>query len=167
MKKIKSEAKGMKLVLLLVVIVGLGAVVGAIVIGNQSFEGIVTEDPYEEGLKRDEIRKTHERLGWKVKLADQTFRMGRTDLAFSVVRPDGSSIEGAEVHLKLSRPNTDEYDVRSEVTETSPGMYNAPVDFTLFGNWDLVFDIRKEGDILVLTQRVFAEQKSGAGGAEK
>ncbi len=161
-----SEAKGMKLVLLLVVIVGLGAVVGAIVVGSISFEGIVTESPYEEGLKRDERRHALMRLGWMVQLETESFRVGSAEVPFTIKLQDGSPLKGANVDLKLSRPNTNEFDNHYEVTSDGEGHYRATVIFPLYGYWDMVFDIRKDGEILVHTQRVFAEdpdrEKAGA-----
>jgi len=151
-------AGNMKFVLLLVVIVGLGAVIGAIIVGNWSFEGTVAEKPYEEGLKRDEMRKDHERLGWKLELTHQEFTIGHTELGVRIHQPGETPLEGADVTLLVSRPNTNELNKTYSAHQIFPGVYRAEVDFNLYGYWDIKFTVRKGEDELTFTKRVFAEQ---------
>jgi hypothetical protein len=50
-----------KLLLVLVMVVGLGAVAGAVYVGSRISEPTVVPDPYEAGLRHDQDRHAHDR----------------------------------------------------------------------------------------------------------
>jgi len=154
----KKGAGHMKYVLLLVVIIGLGAVIGAIVVGEKSFEGIVVKKPYEEGLKRDEMREAHKRLGWKLELTKQEYTVGHAEIGARIHKADDSPLTEAEVKLLVSRPNTNEYDKSYSTHEMIPGVYRADVELPVYGYWELEFTVRKGKEELGFDRRVFAEQ---------
>jgi nitrogen fixation protein FixH len=148
----------MKYILIVVVIIGMSAIIGAIVVGEKSFEGIVVQHPYDEGLKRDAIIKAHQRLGWELVLTHQSYTVGHAEIGVRLLQADKKPLAGADVSLVVSRPNTDKYDRSYSAHEIYPGVYRADVDFALYGYWDLEFTIRKGKDELPFTKRIFAEQ---------
>jgi nitrogen fixation protein FixH len=155
---VSKGAGNMKFVLLLVAIVGVGAVIGAFVLGKMSFEGTVSEHPYEEGLKRDEVRKEHERLGWQLELTHQEFTVGHAEIGVHIRKADESPLAGADVMLVVSRPNTNEYNKPYNAHQIFPGVYRADVELPLYGYWDIQFTVRKGKDELDFTRRVYARQ---------
>ena len=98
----------MKTLISSVVIVGLSAVIGAVVIGIKSFDGTVTVKPYEEGLAWDEAHK--------VKLNSDILKMGENNLQFTLLDKHGASLDlSSAVSLNISRPSTDAYDKTVDV----------------------------------------------------
>lgn len=53
----------MKILISIVIILGLAAVAGSVIVGVKSFDGTVTSNPYEKGLMWDQARKEKAALG--------------------------------------------------------------------------------------------------------
>ncbi|MEY2669684.1 MAG: hypothetical protein RJA59_2322, partial [Pseudomonadota bacterium] len=100
----------MKIVIAIVVAVGLGAVVGAIWVGNRSFERTVVADPYESGIHHDADRKKAQSLGWNVVVDEGALRAGRdARLEVKLTGKDGAPIDDAEVTFRVTRPGTSRF----------------------------------------------------------
>lgn len=149
----------MKTLISIVVIVGLIAVAGAVIIGIKSFDGTVTAKPYEEGLAWDEARKDKAELGWSVKLNTGIFKMGENDFQFSLLDKQGAPLDlSSAVSLTLSRPSTDAYDRKVDVQKLGAGFYRASVNFPLYGQWDIKIYLIKNDKNIEFKERVFAEK---------
>lgn len=149
----------MKTLISIVVIVGLSAVIGAVVIGIQSFDGTVTAKPYEEGLAWDEAHKDRSELGCSVKLNTGILKMGDNDLQFNLLDKQGSPLNlSSAVSLSLSRPSTDAYDRRVDVEKLGEGLYRALVNFPLYGQWDIKIYLNKNDKKIEFKERVFVEK---------
>src|SRR5512147_282968 len=98
------------IVIVIISILVLAATVGTIVVGSGSFEGIVTDKPYEAGLAWDEVRKNRERLGWTVSLRYARFAPGVNDLTVLAVDKSGGPLADAMVSVTVTRPSTRAYD---------------------------------------------------------
>src|SRR4030066_2294165 len=113
----------MKSLISIVVIVGLIAVAGAVVVGVKSFDGTVTAKPYEEGLAWDEALKERAELGWSVKLKTGILKTGKNDLQFTLLDKKGSPLDlSSAVSLNISRPSTDAYDRKVDVEKLGAGL---------------------------------------------
>ena len=150
----------MKALIALVTLIALSAVIAAIVIGSRSFEGIVTEKPYEKGLSWDRTKDEKKSLGWDVEVPEKRFTVGKNTLMFSILDKKGKPLEGASVSVTVSRPSTTAYDrtYRGERLELDDGSYNAVVDFPLYGYWDLKIRVVKDQVDLIYTKNIFAEK---------
>lgn len=111
----------MKLMLVLVTIAGLGAVVGAVAVGVATRDEVVSEHPYEDGLKFDAQRKAAAALAPTCALdhgpcaqpgpLDVTLAasprpvrtMAPLDLVVTLAS-QGAPVDGAEVRLDLTMP---------------------------------------------------------------
>jgi nitrogen fixation protein FixH len=148
----------MKTLIVVVTLIGLAAVLGAIVVGTRSFEGVVVEKPYETGLLWDAAEKEKAAIGWKVELRTKMFRPGENQTVLQVFDKDGNPLSGAEVSVVVSRPSTNAYDRVYSAAGLSGGIYETPVQLPLFGHWDLRVSVTSNGKTAVFHERIFAER---------
>lgn len=148
----------MKLLLIVVVIIGLAAVIGAVVVGKYSFDGTVVEKPYETGIAWDETRKVREGSGWKVEVLNASFIQGKNRLRISLSGREGKPLPDAEVSVKTARPATAAYDQRYPMSGDSGGIFFADISLVQFGHWDLSFEVKQGGKVISFGKRIFAEK---------
>ena len=148
----------MKALIALVTLIALSAVIAVIVIGSRSFEGIVTEKPYEKGLSWDRIKDEKKSLGWDVEIQEKRFTVGKNTLMFSILDKKGKPLEGASVSVTVSRPSTTAYDRTYRCERLDDGSCHAVVDFPLYGYWDLKIQVVKDKINLIYTKNIFAEK---------
>jgi len=146
------------ILIIIVSILAIGATVGTIIVGSSSFEGIVTDKPYEAGLAWDEVRRNRERLGWSVSLRYGRFATGTNDLAILAVEKSGYPLADATVSVTVTRPSTRAYDRTYEAVPERGGLYRAGVDLPLRGNWDIVMDVRRGTERAVYQEQIVAEE---------
>ncbi len=149
----------MKTLISIVVIAGLLAVFGVVVVGIKSFDGTVTAKPYEEGLAWDEARKERAELGWSVKLNTGIFKMGVNDLQFTLLDKKGSLLDlSYAISLNISRPSTDAYDRAFDAKKIGGGLYSASVNFPLYGYWDIKINLLQNEKKIEFEKRVFVDK---------
>jgi nitrogen fixation protein FixH len=122
----------------------IGAVVATLWVGSQVREDTVVAHPYEDGLRQQEDRAARARLRWEVRLAP-TEAPGV--LAFSVLDGDGRPLDGAEVEVSASRPDTSRGGLTAKAAPAGGGRWVAPLELP-GGDWLLAFDVRRGGDHL-------------------
>lgn len=152
----------MKALIIVIVIVVLGMVAATIIVGTRSFEGIVTERPYEKGLLWDRNRKEKMSLGWKVAFLGRDLHTGKNELVLSVIGRGGTPIQGAEVSVVVSRPSTTAFDRTYPALPSPDGLYRAVVVIPSFGYWDLRTTVFHAGNHVTFEERVYVN-KGGAG----
>ena len=149
----------MKTLIGIIVAAGIMAVVGAVVVGVRSFDGTVTEKPYEEGLVWDETQKKIAELGWRAEIKGSGFRTGDNDLIFSVLDKRGSPLDlDQSISVHLSRPSNASYDMVFDAREDGEGLYRVSVRFPLYGYWDVKLNIVRNEDDITIIERVFVEK---------
>ena len=97
--------------------------------------GVVTENPYEKGLKYNEtisLAKTQAELGWQT-----TLSYVNGELTYTIQDQSGNAIRNADVEAVIERPLNSEYTRKIMLKETSNGVYSATVDLPLKGQWDI------------------------------
>lgn len=146
----------MRILIIIVVIIGFGAVIGSIVVGQRVFEGKVVDKPYERGLEWDRVQREKAELGWRVDIKNK-FKAGNNEIMFSVLDKKGNQLKDIQVSLTISRPATTAYDREFGVLQVD-GVYKSVVNFPLHGNWDLKININENGRNIILEKRIFAEQ---------
>jgi len=149
----------MRYFIILIVLTGLVATAGSIIVGSQYFDGLVIDKPYETGLMWDQKRHENEGTGWKADIINSGFVTGRNKLVLSVRDRSGNTLTDADVSIKISRPSTRQYDGISKATR-SAGFYKAMVMFPLYGYWDLKVVILKDRKQYDFEQRIFAEKEA-------
>lgn len=154
----------MKIVIAIVVVVGLGAVAGAIWVGNRSFERTVVADPYESGIHHDADRKKAQALGWNVVVDEGALRAGpEARLEVVLTGKDGAAIDDADVTLRVTRPGTSRFDRSARATHGSGGRYGAVLAMPEAGFWDLDVVIRRGEESLTLGKWIHAAGEVGEG----
>lgn len=156
----------MRVVFALVILVGLGAVVGAIVIGNRTFDGLVVDEPYEKGLAWDAIRRAQEESGLVLHLEPAAFVTGSHEIVARIESPSGP-LRGAQVALLVTRPHTTAEDERPAVSAAPDGSYRAEVTFGSPGAWELAYTVTGAGVPIEIRRRIRVEEPepSPAGGS--
>ena len=146
----------MKLTIIIVAIIGFGAVAGAIIVGTRSFDGVVTKDPYETGLIWDEIQKTRVDSGITIRLTANQFKMGTQLVQFTIEKSRPVNIDS--ITLIRSRPSTVDLDKETGVDRLADNRYQAEVDFPLIGNWDLIANVHTGGKQIQYSNRITVRQ---------
>ncbi len=148
----------MRTLITLVCIIGLAATIGTIVVGMNSFEGIVVEKPYEAGLAWDQALQNKEKLGWTVNLQNPSFKTGRNELSLLIIDKNRARLADAVVLVTVSRPSTRQYDKTYAMAQQPDNSYRAFIDLPLKGNWGLISDIAYRGDHASFKNVAYAEQ---------
>lgn len=148
----------MRILIIVISITALAATLGAIVVGRQSFEGLVVEKPYETGLKWDESRQKQTNLGWTVSVQGAPFKTGKNELAVNIIDNSGSLITDAIITVTVSRPSTGAYDKTYRTVRQADGRYHAFIGLQLYGNWDVIIDVSRDNDRAIFKEAIFAER---------
>ena len=147
----------MKLVLTSVVLIGIAAVAGAIIMGNMTFDGTVVEQPYERGLRWDRENAIREQSGLEVYIITPELTVGKGTLEILVKGSDGLSYEGP-VTLRFSRPETTDLDRRYGATGRGGGRYEASVELPRHGAWEVSVDLRSGDDTVSFMRKIHVRQ---------
>lgn len=146
----------MKALLIIVVLIAIAAVAGTIIVGMNTFDGTVTEKPYEQGLAYDAVRKEREASVWHVDITNPFFRVGRNDLIISVTDRDGKRLSDIDISLTISRPSSAAYDRTYKTAQTEEGQFKAETDLSLYGYWDAKIHVASEGKHMTFEKQIFA-----------
>jgi hypothetical protein len=156
----------MKAVLWFVVLIGLAAVVSAVVIGAMHRDVEVEDEPYEAGLRFDEDRDRISGLGWRTSAFIVRHRAGETDIRLLIRDGDGNPamLGVGEVRAVASRPAGDLDDVpcSAEVPREGPlkGEIRALCAPLAFGHWDFVVNITTDSGPVKFVERTYVKKKS-------
>jgi len=148
----------MKTIITFVILAGLAAVAGSIIVGVKTFDGTVTANPYEKGLLWDDVQKRGNELGWSIDVRNDHFNLGKNDLTISVLDKAGRPLTGSAVSVMTGRAATSEYDRHVDAVPLNEGIFSAVVAFPLYGYWDITIDVSQNGDTLSFTKKVYVEQ---------
>jgi hypothetical protein len=138
----------MKATLVLVTLLGLGAVVGAVVVGSLVFDGTVVDHPYERGVAWDDDRARHEASGVTVSLVTSSFREGDNDLVLRAHDRSGTPLDDAKLSLRIGRISTGAYDRSYIAPRRENGTYGVSVDLPLKGRWAVTVLVERGGEPL-------------------
>ncbi|MGN7438960.1 MAG: FixH family protein [Alcanivorax sp.] len=103
-----------------------------IYIAVESHTGIITQNPYEKGLKYNETlskAKSQRHMHDSISYDDGILR-------WELVDTNGDSINTASVTVKLIRPVQDGYDFETTLNHITNGVYEADLDLPLTGQWE-------------------------------
>ena len=146
----------MKFLIILVVIIGLSAVFGAIIVGRNSFEGIVAEKPYDYGLLWDKEQKARADSGLHTEIMNKTFRVGENRLIIKLLDRERNVIKGAALTVLVSRPSTTVYDRRYDALPSSDNLYYSAVYLPLYGYWDVKLQVSEGRSTVSFEHKIYA-----------
>lgn len=151
----------MKTLIIFVILAGLAAVAGSIVVGVKSFDGTVTENPYEAGLRWDDAQKKMQELGWTFEILNKEFITGENDVLISIFDKYNMPLAPTEIELSISRPATETYNKKFEINQMKEGVFSSQLNFPMFGFWDIGIHVMSGGDALRFEKRVFVKNRGG------
>jgi nitrogen fixation protein FixH len=138
----------MKALIFLICLLGVGAIVGAVVIGTRSFDGTVVDHPYEHGLAwdRDQARRRDSGLG--VQLLNTTFSVGSSRAAFTISGDGAGRVGDRNVTVRVRRPSSAEHERETPALRQPDGSWAATVRLPVAGRWELAVVVeRPDGSI--------------------
>jgi nitrogen fixation protein FixH len=112
----------------------------------KSFPGMVSGDPYREGLEYNRTiaaREAQRALGWRVDVAVSGQGLQRT-IEASFKDRDNAPLTGLAVTASLMRPVARGADHDVTLREIAPGIYRAEVEFPVPGHWRLDIEARRD-----------------------
>ena len=145
----------MKTLLFIVILIGLGAVMGSIMIGSMTFEGTVTDHPYETGLRWDEIMNIRNSV--RIKIFNDRFFVGDNNIQFSIIPEDRRDHE-FNISLLLTRPGDNRHDQEFLPVRIKDHQFAAKISIPLYGYWDLIFRLKFKTREVTIPKRIFAER---------
>jgi len=148
----------MRATLIFVTLIGLGAVVGAVVVGSLVFDGTVVEHPYERGIAWDDDRARHEASGITSVLATVFFRKGENDLVLRAWDRSGTPLEDERLSLRIGRISSSAHDRTYTATRRENGTYGASVELPLKGRWAVTLLVERGGSLLEFRHEITVEE---------
>ncbi len=149
----------MKVFIILIVIVGIAAVVGTIIVGSRSFDGLVVDKPYDRGLQWDQEQRDLIESGLRTEITGKTLQVGVNDITAVVLSKKGEPLKEKHLTIRVSRPSTARYDRMYQAERKQNGQFIARgVSLPLSGAWDIDILVGYEGRQLAFRHRIFAEQ---------
>lgn len=141
---------------------GLIFVLSPVFIGVMTFDGLAVDKPYERGIRYDEIQRRKSRLGLSIALQREALKVGPCVFHVSLKDKNGNPVSPTGLNFRITRPSTRQYDRSFTGRKTGPGEFDAPVEFPLFGLWDVEFDVDDGQGTLPFQERVFVNEPSKA-----
>ncbi|MBF0400615.1 MAG: FixH family protein [Magnetococcales bacterium] len=112
-----------------------------VIVGQQSWSGLVTEGAYVKGLAFNrvlEAQQQQERLGWKLSLDSAKMVVGQSGpLSLSLRDRDDQPLAAAQIQGVLFRPVQAGTDYPFTMQEEQPGLYSVALKVPLPGQWDV------------------------------
>lgn len=140
-----SSPTAYRIVAAMVLITGMSIIGASISIGYASRELTVTENPYADGLRFDEVNKLRESLGWHV-IVPQTVMSGG-QLKIEVRGKNSEAIENADVDFHLARMGAMET-AKYRAEPAGDGVYAARLNRSDSGYWDMDIKVTLNGNQL-------------------
>ncbi len=129
----------LKLALAASIMLALLAVVGALVVGTLTFDGTVTENPYETGLQWDEIQHQKEALGWNPVVEKARYAVGLNRIRFSIRDAGGAPVPLEDFIVEAGRTDNSSFDQPGSSCRREGNGYSCEVAFTSTGRWEIRF----------------------------
>jgi nitrogen fixation protein FixH len=112
-----------------------------VILGQQSWPGLVTENHYQKGLEYNQViaaQKKQEKLGWQIRLLnDPLFSEKPGLLSVMLTGREGKPIENASVEGVLFRPLGEGSDQPFLMRQAKPGLYTTTITPPKPGEWDI------------------------------
>ncbi|RRQ20373.1 hypothetical protein D5687_09665 [Guyparkeria sp. SCN-R1] len=120
-------------------------------VATSYFPGTVAHD-YQEKAKQfqayDAMRDAQDKRGWRVHrgwLGEPVVGQS-TPFQIQVLDEAGQPVEGAEVTAHFLRFSSKSLDFTRQLDEVKPGMYQAGITPTRPGRWEIIVDVRRDGE---------------------
>ncbi|MDG4867400.1 FixH family protein [Guyparkeria sp. 1SP6A2] len=120
-------------------------------VATSFFPGTVAHD-YQEKVAQfeeyDAMREKQTRRGWQVRRGwiGEPLVNESTPFRIQVFDADGNPVNGADVTARFMRFSSKALDFTRMLGETAPGVYQADITPTRPGRWEVIIDVRRDGE---------------------
>ena len=155
MKKPKEEGyrvtgRSVLLILIAFFTIVFGITIGMAYLAVETFSGVQTEKPYENGLafNRDiAVARAQDAKNWRVEDHIKRMEGGNTTIEVRVFDATGLVISGLGLTVTLKAPADRRHDHRVELAENGNGIYNGSTPSEA-GQWDVETVAQQNGDVV-------------------
>ena len=148
----------MKALLVFVTLAGIGAVIGAVVVGTVVHDGTVVDNPYERGLSWDAERKQREASGIRVGIVDGELPRGPATLLIEAFDGSGAPVADARLAVRLFRAETDRHERTYTAVGRGDGTFAAEVNLDRAGRWKVAVLFERQGAILEFPASIYVRE---------
>lgn len=152
----------MKAVLWVVVLIGLAAVVGAVVMGGILKDKEVEKDPYEAGLRFDIKRNKALNLGWRTGVFIVMRTPDEAEVRLTIKDKEGMPVRlrPEDISMVAVRPAGDLKDVQCQSGVEREGVLKGVCSPLAFGHWGFVTTIETEKGPMKLVERTYVKKRA-------
>lgn len=97
--------------------------------------------------------KENARLGWRADVLFATAQPGQARVTLRLLDAKNRALPGAHVEVEAFSIARSTHVARAPMTEGPGGEYSATLPAARLGQWELRFDVRREGDRFTATER--------------
>jgi len=142
---------------LFILFLGFLTVYPSVYVGMKYFDGKVTPQPYESGLKYDEDKKFIAENGLELQILDINNESDKSNLSFAFYKANGVKIEN--VRWSLTRPATNK-DGIILTPENDGNKYEAAFETDAYGYHILKGEISVDGKVVSIQKGFYINKKS-------
>ncbi len=142
-----------------IILIALMVNAGMAFVAVKSSPGLVVKDYYERGKNyfRAEVKqKNIDALGMRLQiLAPSHIILGKSQIyRFYVMNADGSPVVDGQATLLAFRPSDAGKDFQVKLPMSEAGMFSASISFDLPGVWDLIAQVKTNGNTFDIAKRI-------------
>jgi nitrogen fixation protein FixH len=130
-----------------------------------TWTGLTTKHPFEEAQHFEKAiaqKAAQEKLGWRAMAAFEAVptsapssALARTgSVRFSLLDRNGRGIDNLTINAQAKRPTNEGSDQTLNFKAQGSGVYAAPVNFPLAGQWDIYITATRADDVFEMRQRI-------------
>jgi nitrogen fixation protein FixH len=132
-------------------IVVFAANITMVLLGIDSWPGLVAENHYQKGLTYNQVinaQQAQDKLGWQIALRSDKLIVNQTgQLSVFLTDQDNQPIQSVRMEGILFRPVGEGVDIRFTFQEEEPGIYRSTIMPPRPGNWDVKLKIQSASQV--------------------
>lgn len=149
----------MRLLIYIVLAVGIGITVLTIVVGSNTFEGIVTTNPYDKGLVWDSVINKQINPDYEIVLLTDNLTVGSNIIEAKVLDKVTHKPQKLKLQLDIARPDTARYDAQHEMQFKNDKFF-ARVELPLQGHWNITLTATGDKGKAILHKKLYVPKPS-------
>jgi nitrogen fixation protein FixH len=122
-----------------------------VLMGINSWPGLVTDNHYKKGLEYNQVihaQTAQDQLGWSITLNSKKLVAGRPgEIAVTLTDRENRALQNAQVEGILFRPVGEGHDLAFLLREEKPGIYSTSITPPKPGAWDVKIRARKTSKV--------------------
>lgn len=146
-----------------IIAVTLAVNIGMITAAVKTNHGLVTKDYYEHGkdyFKTEARQKKVNAIGMRLKILvpDRMLRGKPQVYRFYVMNADGNPVTDGSAIMFAYRTSDASRDFQVKLPMSDIGLFSAPISFNLPGIWDLIAQVKTNGNTFDVARRIYINE---------